>query len=109
MKVRAVVAASAALYLGTLGVHMSTYSADIKLTGAQAKAIQIACQEFEKKLKVSWKDYLVTIDETGLEFVVNFAARSASPELRGSPSGIPGFEIKIRMNDYAVESSQFSR
>jgi len=79
------------------------------LTGAQEKAIQIACQEFEKILKVSWKDYLVTIDEFESEFVVNFTAKSATAELRGSPSGVPGFEIKIRKGDYSVESSQFNR
>lgn len=109
MNVRAAVATSVALYLSTLGVHMNAYSAEKKLTGAQAKAIQIACQEFEKKLKVSWKDYLVTVDESESEFVVNFTAKSATAELRGSPSGVPGFEIKIRKSDYSVESSQFNR
>ncbi len=75
------------------------------MTDAQAKAIQMACQEFEKKLKVSWKDYLVSVDESEQEFVVNFTAKSATAELRGSPSGVPGFEIKIRKSDYSVESS----
>ena len=109
MKMRTIAVSVVAFYLSTIGVHMKAYSAENKLSGAQAKAIQVACQEFEKKLKVVWKDYLVTLDESEMEFAISFTAKSATTELRGSPSGVPGFEIKIRKSDYSVESSQFSR
>lgn len=109
MKTSAIVVSVFAFYLSTIGAYMNTSSAESRLSGAQAKAIQVACQEFEKKLKVSWKDYTVSIDESEREFVVSFAAKSATAELRGSPSGVPGFDIKIRKSDYAVESFQFNR
>lgn len=109
MKTSVIVVSVVAFYLSIIGAHMNASSAENKLSGAQAKAIQVACQEFEKKLKVAWKDYTVSIDESEREFVVNFTAKSVTAELRGSPSGVPGFEIKIKKSDYVVESSQFNR
>jgi len=109
MKTKVMVVSVSVFYLSIIGAHMNANSAEKNFSGAQAKAIQMACQEFEKKLKVSWKDYLVSVDESEQEFVVNFTAKSATAELRGSPSGVPGFEIKIRKSDYSVESSQFNR
>ena len=109
MKTKTIIVSVVTLYLSIMGAHMNANSTEKKLPGAQAKAIQIACQEFEKKLKVSWMDYLVSVEESEREFVVNFTARLATAELRGSPSGVPGFQIKIRRSDYSVESSQFNR
>lgn len=79
------------------------------LSGSEAKAISIACQEFEKKLNVAWKNYLVFVDETPQEFVVSFRSKSATKELRGSPNGVPGFEIRLNKEGYEVVSFQFSR
>lgn len=98
-----------AFYLSTIGAQMNVHGAEQKLFGMQAKAIQVACQEFERKLNVPWKDYLVSIDESEAEFVIIFSAKSATAEFRGSPAGVPGFEVRIRKSDYRVESSQFSR
>lgn len=80
-----------------------------KLSGCEAKAIQIACREFEKKLNVVWTNYLVSIEETQIEFLVRFNAKSTIQGLRGSPAGIPGFEVRLNKENYEVVSFQFSR
>ena len=87
---------------------MSAFSVE-NLSGPKAKAVQIACQEFEKKLNVVWENYVVLIEEAETEFLVIFKAKLKNQELRGSPVGIPGFEIRLKKESYEVASFQFSR
>ena len=88
---------------------MDVSSAEKNITGDEAKAISVASQDFEKKLNVAWPNYTVVVNQTAHEFVVVFKAKSATPGYRGSPTGVPGFEVKVKKHDYSVVSSQFSR
>lgn len=92
------------------GVHMNAYSSENKVvSGVVAKFIEVACREFEKKLNVKWENYVVTISETENYYVIIFSSKDASVGLRGSPEEMPGFEIKIKNNNYEVIESQFIR
>ena len=96
------------LILTISGVHMNAYSNENNvLSGAMAKSIEIACNEFEKKLNVKWENYTVTISEADTYHLVNFSAKVVSLGLRGAPVGVPGFEIKIKKNNYEIIESQF--
>jgi len=98
------------LILTISGVHMNAYSNDKnELSGVTAKFIEIACSEFEKKLNVKWENYIVTIGETDTYRIINFSSRVSEPGLRGSPNGVPGFEIKIKKGTYEIIESQFIR
>lgn len=92
------------------GVYMNANSNEIKeINGIVAKYVQVACQEFEKKLNVNWEKYVVKVIEEDTYFVVNFRSIGVTPELRGSPKGVPGFEIKISKKNYEIIESQFIR
>ena len=92
------------------GIHMNVYSNESNvLSGVMAKSIEIACNEFEKKLNVKWENYIVTISEVDVYHIVNFSPKVVSPGLRGSPDGVPGFEIKIKKSNYEIIESQFVR
>lgn len=80
-----------------------------EISGIAAKSIEIACNEFEKKLNVKWDNYIVKISETDTYRVINFSSKVASPGLRGSPDGVPGFEVKIKKSNYEIIESQFIR
>ena len=88
---------------------MDVTSAERIITGDEAKAVSVASQDFEKKLNVVWSNYTVVVNQTAREFVVVFKAKSATPGYRGSPTGIPGFEVRVKKNDYSIASSQSSR
>lgn len=79
------------------------------LSGVMAKSIEIACNEFEKKLNVKWEKYIVTISEVDVYYIVTFSPKVVSPGLRGSPDGVPGFEIKIKKSNYEIIEPQFVR
>ena len=92
------------------GVHMNAYSDENKVvSGVVAKSIEIACREFEKKLNVKWENYVVTISDTENYHVIIFSSKGAPAGFRGSPDGVPGFEIKIKKSDYEIVESQFIR
>jgi hypothetical protein len=98
------------LILTINGIPMKAYSDEnSEISGTMAKSVQIACQEFEKKLDVNWENYLVNVYEADTYFIVSFRSKNVSAELRGSPKGIPGFEIKIRKATHEVMESQFIR
>ncbi|VAW86928.1 hypothetical protein MNBD_GAMMA16-788 [hydrothermal vent metagenome] len=89
---------------------MNAYSNENKVvSGVVAKSIEIACREFEKKLNVQWESYVVTISETENYHVIVFSSKDVPVELRGSPDGMPGFEIKIKKSNYEISESQFIR
>jgi len=92
------------------GVHMNVYSSENnKFSGNIAKAIEVACAEFEEKLNVKWENYTVIINENNAYYVVNFNSKITSPGLRGASNDVPEFEIKIRKMTYEIIESQFAR
>ncbi len=98
------------LILTISGVHMNAYSNENNvLSGVMAKSIEIACNELEKKLNVKWENYIVTISEADTYHIINFSSKVVSPGFRGSPDGVPGFEIKIKKSNYEIIESQFVR
>lgn len=107
--INAAKSASALILILTInGVPMNAYSDENnEISGTMAKSVQVACQEFEKKLNVKWENYLVNVHEADTYFIVSFRSKNASVEHRGSPKGIPGFEIKIGKATYEVMESQF--
>lgn len=88
---------------------MDVSGAEKNLTGDEAKAVSVASQEFEKKLNVVWPNYAVVVSQAGDEFLVLFKTKLGRPGYRGAPNGVPGFEVRLRKDDYSVVSSQFSR
>ena len=93
-----------------LWLPMNAYSYENKvLSGITAKSIDVACNMFEKKLNVNWENYITTVIETDMFVIVTFSAKDKPKGFRGSPPGIPGFEIKIQKSNYEIIESHFVR
>jgi len=94
----------------TIPTLMNVFSNESNVfSGVMAKSIEIACNEFEKKLNVKWENYIVTIGEVDVCHIINFSPKAVSPGFRGASDGVPGFEIKIKKSNYEIIESQFVR
>jgi hypothetical protein len=81
----------------------------IKISGEHAKAIQIACYEFHKKLDINWKDYEVSVHDKINHIIVVFKYKTLKQGFRGAEKNIPGFEVELKHDTFEIINSHFIR
>lgn len=80
----------------------------LEIDGSHAAAINVAISNAKNK-GIDIGEYQITLMETASAWIVAFAHRNVPRGFRGSPPGMPGYDITLRKKDLAVITEAFSR
>ncbi|MEX2339895.1 MAG: hypothetical protein WD609_15100, partial [Aquisalimonadaceae bacterium] len=78
------------------------------ISGKHADVIRHALEKLANR-QLDPKQYDVLLMESEEEWTVVFRPKEAPEGYRGSPPGVPGYEVILRKNDLTVERENFSR